>query len=288
MLVGRSLGYTFVTAKALIGSSSSLELVKPRSLEGLKNMIEKIRLFRMWEELDRTTGYGEDKQFYIQVQEGCSLKCSYCAIPLAIGKLNSRPIDDIIHDLLSGLEQGYESFHLVGDSIGTYGLDIGTNFGNLLERVKLLHGDFTLDLGEVSAIFLNKCFSQIKAFCDSNRMPSLWVPIQSANPRILKLMRRSCDVNELRDKFLELKSGGRVKLGTSIIVGFPSETREELEDTIEFCRQVGFDFLICHGFSARPETEAAKLPNQVPPEEISERRKLVRSALHKKTIVFQQ
>jgi tRNA A37 methylthiotransferase MiaB len=281
MLVGRTLCNIYVTAKTLVDS-------RDLSLQGLKGMIEKIRQLRMWEEYYRTTGYGQDNQFYIQIQEGCPSKCSYCAIPSAIGELKSRPIDDVIHDFLSGLELGYESFHLMGDSIATYGLDIGTNLGHLLETVLQLDGDFTLDLGEVSAIFLGKCFSQIKAFCDRNRMPSLWVPIQSANPRILKLMRRSCDVDDVRDKLLELKSGDRVKLGTSIIAGFPSETREELKDTIEFCRRVGFDFLICHGFSARPETDAAKLPNQLSPGEILERRRLVRSALHKKTLIILQ
>ena len=98
-------------------------------------------------------------------------------------------------------------------------------------------------------------------------------------------MRRNCDVARVRDMLLELKSINPVKISTSIIVGFPSETREELNDTIEFCEQVGFDQVICHGFSARPETVAAKLPGQLSPEEILERSRFVKSRLHNKTVI---
>jgi threonylcarbamoyladenosine tRNA methylthiotransferase MtaB len=87
----------------------------------------------------------------------------------------------------------------------------------------------------------------------------------------------------VRDMLLELKSINSVKIGTSIIVGFPSETEEELYDTIEFCEQVGFDWVYCHGFSARPGTVAAELPGQLSPEEILERSRLVRSRLYDKT-----
>jgi len=269
-------------AKALIGSQ--------HSLQDLKNMPEKVRRFRYWEKLNRITGYGEHEQFYIQIMEGCPLNCSFCAIPIAIGrKIKSKPVDDVINEFQAGLAQGYQTFRLMGDSVSTYGIDIGTNFETLLDRVIQLEGDFSLDLNEVHAFALAKLYPQIKTLCDMNRIPTLWLCIQSANPRILRLMRRSCDVDDVRDKMLEVKRGGKVRLGNSVIVGFPSETREELNDTIEFCRQVGFDFVVCHGFSARPETDAAKLPNPIPPEEIMARSNLVKSELQSRTCnVFQQ
>lgn len=274
----KDLKTTIRKAKALVSSYDG-------SLQGLSYIMTRARNHLVNEGISKLTGVGHNKQFYIQIQEGCPSKCSYCVIRFAIKELKSKPIDDVIDEFQKGLGQGYKEFYFMGDSSGAYGLDIGENLGNLLKRVLEINRDFSLNLTDISAVYLHLCLNEIKMLVAENKISSLYVPIQSGNPRILKLMRRNCDMARVRNMLLELKSINSVTIGTSIIVGFPSENREELNDTIEFCEQVGFDWVWCHSFSARPETVAAKLPGQLTPKEIFERSRLVKSRLHKKILI---
>lgn len=223
--------------------------------------------------------------FYIQIQEGCPCHCTYCAIRYAVKELRSKPIQDIMAELEKGLEQGYHSFYFMGDSAGAYGLDIGENLGKLLKRVLEGDADFSLNLTDISPVFLHLCFDEIKMLCGKNRISSLYVPVQSASPRILKLMGRNCDMVRVRGMLLDLKTVSSVKIGTSIIVGFPSETLDELNSTIGLCEEIGFDWVWCHSFSARPETVAANLPNQLSAEEIFERSRIAKSRLRDRTLI---
>lgn len=250
-------------------------------LEALVHMVTKLGKSIVLQGISEVTGH--DKRFYIQIQEGCPCKCSFCAIRFAIKGLKSKPVDDVIGEFQKGLEQGYKKFLFLGDSSGAYGLDIGENMGNLLRRVLEIDRDFSLELTDISPVYLHLFFNEIKELSAKGKISELYVPTQSGNPRILKLMQRSCDIDHVKGMLLELKSISSIKLITSIIVGFPSETREELNDTIEFCEQVGFDWVSCHIFSARPETIAATLPGQLSLEEKSERLRLVKSKLHNKT-----
>lgn len=248
------------------------------SFQGLNYLMTRIRNYGVRNVISKVTGYDQDK-FYIQIQEGCPCKCSYCVIRFAIKELKSKPINDVIGEFQKGLKQGYKKFYFMGDSAGAYGLDNGEHLGNLLKKVLEIDQDFSLNLTDISPVFLHLCFNEIKALCAKNKISTLYIPIQSGNPRILKLMRRNCNMARVRDMLLELKSINSLMIGTSIIVGFPSETREDLNDTIEFCEQVGFDWIYCHSFSARPGTVAAKLSCQLSPEEILERSRLVKSRL---------
>jgi tRNA A37 methylthiotransferase MiaB len=274
--INRSLKSTIAKAKTLIASYDG-------NLHGLEYIIARIKNHAASNAISKIAEYGHDEVFYIQIQEGCPCKCSYCAIRLAIKDLKSKPVDDVIEELREGLERGYKKFCLMGDSAAAYGLDIGTNLGNLLGRVREIERNFSLNLTDISPTFLEPCFAEIRALCRDDRIHSLYVPIQSGSPRILRLMKRSCNLDRVKDMLLELKSISRVMIGTSIIVGFPSETSEELKDTIDFCRQVSFDWIYCHSFSARPETEAARLPGQFSAAEVLRRSRLARSALHDKT-----
>ncbi|MCL2342546.1 MAG: tRNA (N6-isopentenyl adenosine(37)-C2)-methylthiotransferase MiaB, partial [Firmicutes bacterium] len=104
---------------------------------------------------------------------------------------------------------------------------------------------------------------------------------------ILGLMNRRCDIDETRQMLIDLKEAAPqgFKLGTSVIVGFPSEATEELEDTINLCNDLNFDWIYCHGFSARPGTLAATLPGQLSEEEVMERVRLFQESIKEKASV---
>jgi tRNA A37 methylthiotransferase MiaB len=227
--------------------------------------------------------------YLIQIHEGCSMGCTYCAIQKAIGPLrNSKPIEVVVQELMEGVAAGYTRIRLIGDSAGSYGLDIGTNFGALLERVSQVPARFSLELTDVNPVFLPVIFEPVKALCTQKRLSSLYIPIQSGNDRILRLMHRRSDTNKTRRMLGEIRitAPRGFKLGTSVIVGFPSETIAELRDTIELCNDVGFDWIWCHGFSPRPGTPAAALPGQLSEEEVLERVSLFASGISKKEAVI--
>jgi len=227
------------------------------------------------------------RTFYIQIQEGCSMHCSYCVICKAIGPLRSKPVETVLDEFKAGLGSGYKHFQFVGDNAGSYGLDKGTNMGHLLNRITAIAGGFDLDLTDIHPVYLPTIFEPVKALCAQHRLSRLYVPIQSANRRILRLMNRDCDMDRVKRMLIGIKQAAppEFKMGTSLIAGFPSETIHELSDTIRFCQEVGFDWVWCHSFSARPETPASTLPDQISADEILRRARWVKSQLKGKSLV---
>ena len=229
------------------------------------------------------------RTFYIQIQEGCSMECSYCSIKTAIGKLRSKPLETIMEDFQNGLRLGYKEFQLVGDNAGSYGLDIGTNLGALLAELSKYNDDYKLDLTDINPAYLHIISKAVIELGSKGKIARLYVPIQSGSPRVLKLMNRACDMEKVKDTLSEIRatipSDSGFRLGTSIIVGFPSETEEELQQTVGFCKDVKFDWVWCHSFSARPETPAANLDHQVDPDQILERARLVKKELSGQTLI---
>jgi tRNA A37 methylthiotransferase MiaB len=225
--------------------------------------------------------------FYIQIQEGCSMHCSYCVICKAIGPLRSKLPDAVLEEMGTGLDRGFRHIQLLGDNAGSYGLDIGTSMGELLSRIGAVEGDFDLDLTDINPVYLPQIAGPAAGLAAKGRVARLYVPIQSGSRRILRLMNRDCDLTAVQGALLEIQRAATsaLTLGTSLIVGFPSENQEELEQTVGFCLAVGFDWTWCHSFSARPQTVAASLPDQVAPEEILRRARWVKARLGRRMLV---
>jgi threonylcarbamoyladenosine tRNA methylthiotransferase MtaB len=263
--------------KTFDGSLPGLAYISQRLGNGMRRRVIRTKY----------AGLNSQKTFYIQIQEGCSMECSYCVIRRAIGPLRSKAMETILDELKAGLHEGYRHFQLMGDNAGSYGLDAGTNMGHLLDRVAAIEGDFDLDLTDINPVYLPMIFESVTRLCAQGRLCSLYVPIQSANRRVLKLMNRDCDMGAVKHMLIDIKrlAPAKLKLGTSLIVGFPSETTHELDNTIEFCHEVGFDWVWCHSFSARPETPAACLPDPISADEILRRARTVKSRLRGKSLV---
>ena len=229
------------------------------------------------------------RTFLIQIHEGCSMGCSYCAIQKAIGPLrNSKPVDTILKEINAGLEQGYQCIRLIGDSAGSYGLDIKTNIGELLKQIAQVKRDFHLELTDINPVFLPVMFEPALELCRQKRLSSLYIPIQSGSDRILDLMHRRSKTSKTRQMLREIKTMAPrgFKLGTSVIVGFPSESEEDFNETVQLCNDVGFDWVWCHGFSPRPGTPACDLPGQLSKEQVFERVDRFRASILKKESVI--
>ena len=218
--------------------------------------------------------------FKIQIQEGCPCRCSYCAINKTIGSLRSRAIDEVMSNFKIGLKEGHKDFALLGDCSGAFGKDRKESLGQLLSDIALLDEEFTLSLADIAPFFLSGAFGPIKKLAQNGRLKSISVAVQSASPRILRLMHRSCDMNLVKKMLLEISAASpKLEKITSIIVGFPSETQEELEQTLQFCREVGFQHVYCHGYSERPGVESASISGKLSSKEITKRLEFARKYL---------
>ncbi|MEW6366841.1 MAG: radical SAM protein [Acidobacteriota bacterium] len=205
---------------------------------------------------------GRTRAMRIHVSAGCAKNCSYCAIHFATGQVRSKPLEVIMQTISEGLRLGYRTFDLISDSIGSYGLDLGTDLGELFDRV-LGHPDrFTIGIDDLHPHEFIRYFDGVFSLCSAGKMSYLYVPVQSGNERILGLMNRRCNVKDLTDKLLMMRHLGDVFLETSVIVGFPGETEAEFDDTVHFLKTVDFDNVFIHYYCDMPNTTSSILPDK--------------------------
>lgn len=206
--------------------------------------------------------------YFIKIQDGCNHRCAYCSIWRAAGKSVSKPMDEVIKEFQYGIRQEFKHFYFLGECMGAYGLDFGSNFGELLDEIGKLEGDFDLLIEDISPQYFLKNYESIKELCVKGVIRSLHVPVQSGNDRILKLMRRAGDMKLVTEKMKEIKElAPDITLSSAVIVGFPTETEEEFEESIEYCKESCFDSVACHVFSARVGAPAATMDGQLSEEE---------------------
>lgn len=209
---------------------------------------------------------------YVNIMYGCDKFCTYCIVPYTRGKQRSRNKDDIIKEVKELKEQGYKEVTLLGQNVNAYGKDLNTNYnmGNLLEdiaktnieRVRFMTShpwDFTDEMIDIIAKY-------------PNIMPSIHLPVQSGNTNILKLMGRRYTKEEYLTLFNKLKDKIKnVSISTDIIVGFPNETKEQFEDTIDLVNKCKFDLAYTFIFSKRVGTPAEKMKDEITLEEKEQR-----------------
>lgn len=242
------------------------DIVKKSKTKTIKKITEipQMPMFEQEEFLDRTVTTG-DNFAYLKIGEGCSNKCTYCAIPYIRGPFVSRKEEEILEEAKELSKKGIKELILIAQDTTKYGIDIygESKLADLLEKLTKIEGikwirflyaypeGITDELIEVVAN--NK---KIAKYFD--------IPIQHISDSILKKMNRKTSkkdiinlINRIRNKMPE------VILRTSLIVGFPGETKEEFEELLEFVEWAKFDKLGVFPYSKEDGTPAAKLPNQI-------------------------
>ncbi|WP_457557120.1 radical SAM protein [Candidatus Harpocratesius sp.] len=212
-------------------------------------------------------------RFFIRVCRGCTGTCTYCAIPKAIGSIKSKFKEEIISEFQKGLDNNYKDFYFIADDLGSYGLDIGTNFGELMKEISTLQpNDFQIRFNSLHPAHLVKYFDQLKPLFEKKQIAHLICSIQSGNKRILQKMNRYSNLEKMAETFTELlKIAPNLDLATNCIVGFPSESFDEFNDTIKFIIQANFTSGRLIPFSSREGTLAAKMTDKVSSQEIEKR-----------------
>ena len=195
---------------------------------------------------------------WVNIMYGCDKFCTYCIVPYTRGKQRSRLPEDIINEVKDLVKDGYMEVTLLGQNVNAYGkdLDIDYNMANLLRdvaktnipRVRFMTShpwDFTDDMIDVIAKY-------------DNIMPYVHLPIQSGSSRILKLMGRRYTKEEYIELFNKIKDRvPNVSITTDIIVGFPGETEEDFNDTLDIVEKLKYDLAYTFIYSKREGTPAA-------------------------------
>ncbi len=217
----------------------------------------------------------------VTVIHGCNHSCTYCIVPKTRGKEVSRPIKDIVEDIKRLADEGVVEVLLLGQNINSYGKDIGTSFKDLLTEVNKIEGLRRIRFLTSHPINFKKDLidriSELDKVCRYFHLP-----VQSGSNRILKLMKRGYTheyylemINYIREKMPD------ASITTDIIVGFPTETEEDFQDTLRLVEEVRFDFAYMFIFNPRRGTVAAEMEGQIPEEIKSERIQRLISLQHR-------
>lgn len=207
---------------------------------------------------------------FVTIMEGCSKYCSFCVVPYTRGEEISRPLDDVLAEIVSLTEQGVKEITLLGQNVNDYRGP--THEGEIADLATLMEYMSTID-GVERIRFMTShplAFSNrlIQAYADIPQLANhLHLPVQSGSDRILSAMKRGYTAIEYKAKIRRLrKIRPDICVSSDFIIGFPGETDEDFAATMDLIHDVGFDNSFSFIYSPRPGTPAAQLPDDVPME----------------------
>ena len=209
-------------------------------------------------------------QAWVQVSMGCNSVCSYCIVPSVRGREQSRRPGEIVAEVTRLASQGVKEITLLGQNVNSWGRDllpeISTEFGELLRACDGVDGIERIRFTSPHPKDFRDPVIAAMAECDAV-CEQVHLPLQSGSSRVLKAMRRTYT----RERYLTLADKMRaaipdLAIGTDIIVGFPGETEDDFEQTLEVVEEVRYDSAFTFVYSPRAGTEAAAMDDQVPHE----------------------
>lgn len=201
---------------------------------------------------------------WVNVTYGCNNFCSYCIVPYVRGRERSRAPEAIIEECKALIKEGYKEITLLGQNVNSYGKDLGnTDFAELITAVSKIDGDFRLRFMTNHPKDLTE--NLVKALAESEKTcKSIHLPVQAGSNRILKLMNRKYTREDYLEKIRLLRSYiPDIAITTDIMVGFPTETEEDFNDTVDLVEKVGFAGAFTFIYSPRKGTPAAEMEGQI-------------------------
>jgi tRNA-2-methylthio-N6-dimethylallyladenosine synthase len=204
---------------------------------------------------------------FVSVMEGCSKYCSFCVVPYTRGEEVSRPVADVMREVIALAGQGVREVNLLGQNVNSYR---GTIDGDSADLAELIY--YVAEVDGIDRIRFTTSHplefgdSLIEAFAQVPQLADhLHLPVQSGSDRILGLMKRGHSAFDYREKIARLREvRPNISLSSDFIVGFPGETDEDFQATMDLIDEVGFDTSFSFVYSARPGTPAAALADDTP------------------------
>jgi len=200
---------------------------------------------------------------FVKIQDGCDNFCSYCIIPFVRGKCRSKEESKVIDEVTDLVKHGYKEVVLTGIHTGSYGSDLDTSFADLLNKLVKIDGLERLRISSIETTELNDDVLDVlrnsKVLVDH-----LHIPIQAGSNEILKSMKRKYDLDFFENKISEIRSiRPNIAISTDVIVGFPGETEELFQTTIDTCKRIGFSKLHVFPYSERKGTASSLMDGKI-------------------------
>ncbi|KAA3663879.1 MAG: tRNA (N(6)-L-threonylcarbamoyladenosine(37)-C(2))-methylthiotransferase MtaB [Chloroflexi bacterium] len=207
---------------------------------------------------------GAHTRAFIKVQDGCNNKCTFCVTTIARGEGQSRHLGDVVAEIQAFAAAGYQEAVLSGVHLGSYGYDFGNKAG-LKELVQAILDHTDIPRLRLSSLEPWDVAPNFFALWDNPRLlPHLHMPLQSGSDHILRRMARRTSRASFRELVLAARAHiPHLNVSSDIIVGFPGETEAHFQESLAFVQEIGFSRLHVFSYSPRPETAAAKMPEQV-------------------------
>lgn len=259
-------------ADVIIGTSNRdklLQYIDKAILDGNKIIdVSYLSRTKRYEELG-APAFTNNTRAQLKVQDGCDKFCSYCLIPFVRGNSRSRKKEDALKEVKSLVERGYSEIVLTGIEVGFYGFDIyGKDYalGELIEDIIVENPKLkrlrlsSLDVSEITP----KIIDDFKKY--DKLMPHIHLSLQSGSESVLKRMKRNYTKDEYLEKIATLRDiRPDIAITTDIIAGFPGETDEEWNETVEFAKKCEFAEIHVFPYSSRKGTAAANMKGQIDP-----------------------
>lgn len=201
---------------------------------------------------------------FVKIEDGCENYCSYCIIPYSRGKVRSKDKDTVIKEITNLVNDGHKEIVLTGIHTGHYGSDLDNySFAKLLKDIENIEG---LKRLRISSIEITELDDEFLDVLNSSKIlvDHMHIPLQSGSDEILKSMNRKYDKEYFIDKINKIRSiRPDISITTDIIVGFPGETEELFNETIDTINKIRFSKIHVFPFSLRKGTKAENIPNHI-------------------------
>src|SRR5665213_611468 len=228
---------------------------------------------------------------FLKVQDGCDYNCSFCTIPMARGRSRSNSTDNVLSDIKKITAAGVKEIVLTGINLGDFGKDgggkkTGDNFYSLLQAIEEIDG---VERYRISSIEPNLLTQQIIELVARSKkiMPHFHIPLQSGSNKILGLMRRRYKKELYAEKIALIKNLiPDCCIGVDVITGFPGETNEDSDETVNFLNNLEVSYLHVFTYSERDGTHALSIDPAVPIEVRNRRTKILRNLSYNKLQAF--
>jgi len=234
--------------------------------------------------------FGDRSRAFLKVQEGCRLACSYCIIPRVRGESRSVPPERVEAAALDLFGAGYREIVLTGVNTGDYGLDLDppVDLLTLLRRLLDNCGPNRIRLNSLEPLTVSDGVIDLMAL-EPRLAPHMQVPLQSGSGAILRAMRRNYRLETYLERLERLRAAvPHAGIGADVIVGFPGETEERFQETLDFVESSPLNYLHVFSWSPRPGTPAAELPDRVRNAEVRERSRRLRALADRLSFRFRK
>ena len=256
--------YDFTGIDVVIGNYNKSNIVDyvEEHLKTGKQIIAKDNIMTVPFEDMEINHFESRTRAFVKIQDGCENYCAYCIIPFVRGRCRSKDKDKVIKEITNLVNNGYKEIVLTGIHTGSYGIDLGIKFSDLIEELLEIPNLERLRISSIEITELDDKFFELLK--NPKLCNHLHVPLQSGSKNVLRLMNRKYTKEEYKKQIDKIrKVRPNISITTDVIVGFPNETEEDFKECLDFCRKINFAKIHVFPYSKRNGTKAARMNGHI-------------------------